>query len=64
MQGITPFTYSSERYEGNILPTGSPLGTPEQALDRAPRLRPLPRRPARGLIEQRTDPRRINAAPH
>jgi hypothetical protein len=34
MQGVTLFTYSSERHEGNILPTCSPFGTPEQALDR------------------------------
>lgn len=27
------FTYSGERYEDNILPTGSPFGTPEDALD-------------------------------
>lgn len=31
--GFALFTYSSERYEENFLPTGSPLGTPEAALD-------------------------------
>ena len=33
MWGFALFTYSGERYEDNILPTGSPFGTPEQALD-------------------------------
>jgi hypothetical protein len=33
MWGFALFTYSSERYENNILPTGLPLGTPEEALD-------------------------------
>jgi hypothetical protein len=27
------FTYSNEHYEDNILPTGLPFGTPEDALD-------------------------------
>ncbi len=31
--GFALFTYSSEHYEENILPTGSPLGTPEEAFD-------------------------------
>ncbi len=33
MWGFALFTYSSERYEDNILPTGLPFGTPEAALD-------------------------------
>jgi hypothetical protein len=33
MWGFALFTYSGERYEDNILPTGRPFGTPEQALD-------------------------------
>jgi len=33
MWGFALFTYSNERYEDNILPTGLPFGTPEQALD-------------------------------
>jgi hypothetical protein len=33
MWGFALYTYSGERYEDNILPTGSPFGTPEQALD-------------------------------
>jgi hypothetical protein len=33
MWGFALFTYSGERYEDNILPTGLPFGTPEQALD-------------------------------
>jgi len=31
--GFALFTYSNERYEDNILPTGLPFGTPEDALD-------------------------------
>lgn len=31
--GFALFTYSSERYEDNLLPTGLPFGTPEDALD-------------------------------
>jgi hypothetical protein len=31
--GFALFTYSSERYENNILPTGLPFGSPEEALD-------------------------------
>jgi hypothetical protein len=31
--GFALYTYSGERYEENILPTGSPTGTPEDALD-------------------------------
>lgn len=31
--GFALFTYSSERYEDSYLPTGSPLGTPEEAFD-------------------------------
>ena len=33
MWGFALFTYSNERYEDNILPTGLPFGTPEAALD-------------------------------
>jgi hypothetical protein len=33
MWGFALFTYSNERYEENILPTGLPFGTPEAALD-------------------------------
>ena len=33
MWGFALFTYSTERYEDNILPTGLPFGTPEAALD-------------------------------
>ena len=33
MWGFALFTYSNERYEDNILPTGLPFGTPEDALD-------------------------------
>jgi len=33
MWGFALFTYSNERYEDNILPTGRPFGTPEDALD-------------------------------
>jgi hypothetical protein len=33
MWGFALFTYSNERYEPNILPTGLPFGTPEDALD-------------------------------
>jgi hypothetical protein len=33
MWGFALFTYSNERYEDNVLPTGRPFGTPEQALD-------------------------------
>jgi hypothetical protein len=33
MWGFALFTYSGEGYEDNILPTGLPFGTPEQALD-------------------------------
>lgn len=56
--GFALFTYSNERYEDNILPTGMPFGTPEDALDL--RRRALPRRPA----SLTTNPRRINAVPH
>ena len=38
MWGFALFTYSGERYEDNILPTGSPFGTPEDAPDRAAEL--------------------------
>lgn len=31
--GFALFTYSNERYENNVLPTGLPFGTPEDALD-------------------------------
>jgi hypothetical protein len=31
--GFALFTYSSERHEDNVLPTGLPFGTPEDALD-------------------------------
>ena len=33
MWGFALFTYSNERYEDNILPTGLPFGSPEDALD-------------------------------
>ncbi|MFI6730323.1 hypothetical protein [Streptomyces atratus] len=33
MWGFALFTYSNERYEGNVLPAGRPFGTPEAALD-------------------------------
>jgi hypothetical protein len=33
MWGFALFTYSNERYEDNILPTGLPFGTLEDALD-------------------------------
>ena len=33
MWGFALFTYSNERYEPNILPTGLPFGTPEDAFD-------------------------------
>ena len=33
MWGFALFTYSGERCEDNLLPTGLPFGTPEQALD-------------------------------
>lgn len=33
MWGFALYTYSNERYEQNILPTGLPFGTPEDALD-------------------------------
>lgn len=33
MWGFALFTYSNERYQDNILPTGLPFGTPEDALD-------------------------------
>ena len=31
--GFALFTYRNERYEDNVLPTGLPFGTPEDALD-------------------------------
>ncbi|MGW1198858.1 hypothetical protein ACWD4B_23930 [Streptomyces sp. NPDC002536] len=31
--GFALFTYSNERYEDNILPTGLSFGSPEDALD-------------------------------
>lgn len=31
--GFALFTYSNERYGDNVLPTGLPFGTPEDALD-------------------------------
>jgi len=31
--GFALFTYSNERYEDNVLPTGLPFSTPEDALD-------------------------------
>lgn len=33
MWGFALFTYSNERYEDNILPTGLSFGSPEDALD-------------------------------
>ena len=54
--GFALFTYSNERYEDNVLPTGLPFGTPEDALDCA--CRPYLGDPPSGSIR----PRRINAA--
>ena len=33
MWGFALFTYSNERYEDNVLTTGLPFGSPEDALD-------------------------------
>jgi hypothetical protein len=55
MRGFAPFTYSNERYQYNLLPTGLPFGTPEDALDDACGLS------SATLPPDRSDLRKINA---
>jgi hypothetical protein len=68
--GFALFTYSNERYEDNILPTGLPFGTPEDALDCAAGLylgdRQLDHEPPkdqRGAALASPNPGRIPTAP-
>ncbi|HYS37990.1 MAG TPA: hypothetical protein VEO01_20425 [Pseudonocardiaceae bacterium] len=55
--GFALYTYSGDRYEDNILPTGSARGTPEDAFDCACGL-------YLGDPPAESDPRRINALLH
>jgi hypothetical protein len=55
--GFALYTYSGDRYEDNILPTGVPYGTPEDAFDCACGL-------YLGDPPDESDPRRINAVLH
>jgi hypothetical protein len=55
--GFALYTYSGNRYEDSILPTGEPTGTPEEAFDCAARL-------YLGDPPNGSDPRNINAVLH